>query len=207
MSFTDITILLAYGTLVIELTVFPIPSEASTLNLLRHDHPENPSTDALSKARGRSRASKLLKFFLPTSIGVFLFALPLLATLWPQLRTAFFPIALDDATNLGLACIIAGRMLTFCSVLQLRSAKRRNCIPNGLFIYSRNPGLVGMFSFYIGLCLTLGGPWLWLGLPLYLMNMHHRVCLEEAQLTATHGDRWRNYQQRVARYFPIPGLK
>ncbi len=207
MNFTDITILLAYGTLVIELTVFPIPSEASTLNLLRHDHREKPSTDALSRARDRSRVSKLLRFFLPTSVGVCLFALPLLATLWPQLRTAFFPIGFNEVTNLGLAFIIAGRLLTFSSVLQLRSAKRRKRIPNGLFIYSRNPGLVGMFSFYIGLCLTLGGPWLWLGLPLYLMNMHHRVCLEEAQLTATHGGSWRNYQQRVARYLPIPGLK
>jgi protein-S-isoprenylcysteine O-methyltransferase Ste14 len=207
MNFTDITILLAYGTLVIELTVFPIPSEASTLSLLRHDHQEKPLTDALSKARERSRSSKLLRFFLPTTIGICLFAMPLLATLWPQLRAAFFPIGLEEVTTLGLAFIIAGRLLTFSSVLQLRSAKRRKCIPNGLFIYSRNPGLVGMFIFYIGLCLTLGGPWLWLGLPLYFTNMHHRVLLEEAQLTATHGDSWREYLQRAARYLPIPGLK
>lgn len=207
MDFTDITVLAAYATLVIELTVFPIPSEASTLDLFRHDRQDEVERNALIQARNRSRASKLLRFLLPTSIGVGLFLMPLLAILWPQLRTSFFPIRLEEAANTGLALIIAGRLITFCSVLQLRSSKRRNRIPKGLFTFSRNPGLIGMFSFYIGLCLALGGPWLWLGLPLYFMNMHYRVCLEEAQLTAIHGDSWQTYQHRVARYLPIPGLK
>ncbi|MFT7534846.1 MAG: protein-S-isoprenylcysteine O-methyltransferase Ste14 [Hyphomicrobiaceae bacterium] len=207
MDLTDVVVLVAYGSLILELTVFPIPSEASTLDLLTHGSKDTATSGALSQARNRSLANKVLRFLLPTAIGVVLFLLPLLAVLWPPLRQVFFPITLDALGTAGLVIIITGRLLTFWSVLQLRSAKRRASIPAGLFACSRNPGLVGMFVFYLGLCLAFGGPWLWLGIPLYFGNMHHRVRLEEAQLTATHGDRWRHYQQRVARYLPLPGLR
>lgn len=207
MDLTDVVALVAYGSLILELTVFPIPSEASTLDLLTHCREDPATSGALAQARNRSLANKVLLFLLPTAIGVVLFLLPLLAVLWPPLRQVFFPMTLDALGNAGLVLIVAGRLLTFSSVLQLRSAKRRASIPAGLFACSRNPGLVGMFVFYLGLCLAFGGPWLWLGIPLYFGNMHHRVRLEEAQLTATHGDRWRHYQQRVARYLPLPGLR
>lgn len=207
MEFADVIVMSAYGTLVIELTAFPIASEASTLDLLTRNRDDAESSNGLSSARNRTLVDKTFRFLLPTTIGVALFLLPLLATWWPQLRPVFFPVTLDEFINVGLAIIVAGRLLTFCSVLQLRAAKRQATLPRGLFTYSRNPGLVGMFTFYLGLCLTFGGPWLWLGIPIYFFNMHHRVRLEEVQLTATHGNRWLDYQKDVARYLPLPGLR
>jgi protein-S-isoprenylcysteine O-methyltransferase Ste14 len=206
MDHAEIVVLLAYGSLGVELTLFPIPSEASTLDLLTHGG-DGTASGALSQARDRSIAAKLLLFLLPTAIGVVLFLMPLVAILWPAIRPSLFPIVPIAWQTAGLVMIVAGRMLTFCSVLQLRSAKRRATIPSGLFAYSRNPGLVGMFAFYLGLCLVFGGPWMWLGMPLYFGNMHHRVRLEEASLVATHGHDWQAYQQRVARYLPFPGLR
>ena len=50
-------------------------------------------------------------------------------------------------------------------------------------------------------------PWLWLGLPLYVSNMHNRVLMEEAFLHARHGEVWRAYAARVPRYLPLPGLR
>jgi protein-S-isoprenylcysteine O-methyltransferase Ste14 len=207
MELANVIVLSAYGSLVLELTVFPIPSEASTLGLLTRGREDTATSDALSQARNRSLGEKVWRFLLPTTIGVALFLLPLLAIWWPQHRQVFFPMTLDAFVNVGLVIIVAGRLLTAWSVLQLRSAKRHASIPAGLFTYSRNPGLVGMFAFYLGLCLAFGGPWLWLGIPIYFCNMHHRVRLEEVQLTATHGNRWLHYQQHVARYLPLPGLR
>lgn len=206
MDHRDVILLIAYGSLVVELTAFPIPSEASTLSLLTSDR-KDTGENVLGDARTRSFAGKLFRYLLPTATGVGLFLMPLLAVFWPALRAALFPLALPMLVGAGLALIVCGRLLTFWSVLQLRGAKRRASIPAGLFGYSRNPGLVGMFLFYLGLCLACGGPWLWLGVPLYFGNMHHRVRLEEAQLQNVHGQRWLDYQQRVARYLPVRGLR
>lgn len=202
----DVILLAAYGSLVIELTVFPIPSEASTLSLLTQSQ-QQEGDNVLVDARARSLVNRLVRYFLPTATGVVLFAMPLLAVLWPPLRSAFFPLTLPAFAAVGMALVIGGRLLTFWSVLQLRRAKRRASIPKGFFAYSRNPGLVGMYLFYFGLCLMCGGPWLWLGIPLYLANMHHRVRLEESQLETAHGQVWLDYRQRVPRYLPLRGFR
>ena len=79
MDHAEIVVLLAYGSLGVELTLFPIPSEASTLDLLTHGG-DGTASGALSQARDRSIAAKLLLFLLPTAIGVVLFLMPLV--LW-----------------------------------------------------------------------------------------------------------------------------
>lgn len=203
----DVIVLVAYASLIVELTVFPIPSEASTLDLLTKAPGEQADTDALSVARSRSTANKLFVFLLPTGTGVLLFLMPLAAIAWPPLAAYLFPMPIPSMLLAGLVVVVLGRVLTFSSVLQLRAAKRRKAIPAGWFRHSRNPGLVGMFAFYLGLCLAFGGPWLWLGVPIYFANMHHRVRLEEANLEAAHGASWCSYADRVARYLPLPGLR
>ena len=80
MEFADVIVMSAYGTLVIELTAFPIPSEASTLDLLTRNRDDVESSDSLSLARNRTLVDKTFRFLLPTTIGVALFLLPLLAT-------------------------------------------------------------------------------------------------------------------------------
>ena len=64
-----------------------------------------------------------------------------------------------------------------------------------------------MFLMYAGLCAAVGGPWLWLGAPLYFLNMHARVRLEEAELLARFAGSWQDYQRAVPRYLPLPGLR
>lgn len=202
----DLVVLAAYASLVVELVAFPIPSEASTRQLLATGGGDaiDPG-DALQGARAHSTPAKLLRFFVPTALGVLLWLLPLLcialAPVWPGLPEA---IAVHRAPWLavpGLALVVLGRVITFSSVLQLRAARRRpDAGPGWLFRRSRNPGLVGMFTCYLGLCVLFGSPWLWLGLPLYVANMHGRVRMEEAHLERRHGAAWVDYAARVPRY-------
>jgi len=201
----DYVVLCAYASLLVELVVFPIPSEASVVQLVgKHGSGDAP---ALAAARAASLPARLLRYLLPTAACVALFLLPLAVTLVPATREALAPWSHAALLWPGLFLVVAGRTITFWSVLQLRAAKRRDELPGGAFLRSRNPGLVGMFVVYAGLCLAIGGPWLWLGAPLYFANMHARVKLEEANLDARYSSSWRDYAHRVPRYLPFPGLR
>jgi protein-S-isoprenylcysteine O-methyltransferase Ste14 len=92
-------------------------------------------------------------------------------------------------------------------VLQLRAARRTGQAPRGLFAWSRNPGLVGMYVCFAGLVLASGMPLLWCALPFYVANMHVRVRLEEAHLRLRLGQAWADYIAAVPRYLPVPGLR
>jgi protein-S-isoprenylcysteine O-methyltransferase Ste14 len=204
MNTTEWIVLCAYASLVIELTVFPIPSEASTLQLFGQ---AKSSESPLARTHDWSAIRKVICLLLPTAMGVVLFLLPLVSMLKLGINDYLFWMTLPQLETVGVILVLCGRVLTFWSVLQLRRAKGRSTIPAGLFRYSRNPGLVGMYSFYLGLCVIFGGPWLWLGVPLYIGNMHYRVRLEEAALQVRHGANWSAYADRVARYLPLPGLR
>jgi protein-S-isoprenylcysteine O-methyltransferase Ste14 len=44
-----------------------------------------------------------------------------------------------------------------------------------------------------------------LGFGIYLLNMHHRILLEESQLEVQFGKSYRAYKHRVSRYFGCCG--
>lgn len=209
-----VLVLVAYASLVVELVAFPIPSEASTYQLLLGTEPDVAPGDALARARGRAVATKLLVYLAPTALGVALFLLPLLLVVEPSAIRWLLPLPPLDAPHarwaphvrwLGAALVVAGRALTFTSVLQLRRARRESGFSvRGLFRFSRNPGLVGMYAFYLGLAFLFPCAALFAGLIPYVWNMHRRVLMEESQLVRALGDDYRAYLARVPRYLPAP---
>lgn len=209
MNAVDAVVLAAYASLVVELVLFPIPSEASTWQLLAPAAAPGPDAGApLARAARQPLGTKLLRYLLPTALGVGLFLVPPVCIAVPDARRALTTEVPPAVAAAGVAAIVLGRAVTFTSVLQLRAARAtRGALAHGLFRWSRNPGLCGMFLFYAGLCLVTGAPLLALGAPLYVLNMHGRVRLEEAHLAASLGERWSAYRTRVARYLPVPGLR
>jgi len=210
-AWLDATTIAAYATLLLELTVFPIPSEASTWQLLAGregcEGRGGTSAAALQRVHASARSRRVLTLLLPTALGVLAWLVPLLLVVVPSWRARLCVDVPPFVVAIGLAAILLGRLITFGSVLQLRAAKRQERLPGGLFRRSRNPGLVGMYVCYLGLMLGYGLPPLALVLPLYLGNMHRRVRLEEAQLEFAHDASWRDYAARVPRYLPLPGLR
>jgi protein-S-isoprenylcysteine O-methyltransferase Ste14 len=199
MNAADAIVLLAYASLLVEMTVFPVPSEASTWQLLASN--TDTGEGALARARRVPMWRKVLWFLMPTAIGVLLFLVPFGCIVWPAARAAWVTLDSPALVGLGLLLVVAGRVATFVATLQLRAQRRAGGgPPQGLFRWSRNPGLCGMYVLYIGLCLSSGVPWLLLGLPLYVGNMHQRVLIEESNLQAQHGAVWRDYAARVPRY-------
>ncbi|MBL8751958.1 MAG: hypothetical protein JNK15_01550 [Planctomycetes bacterium] len=206
MNVADVAVLFAYGSLLVELVVFPIPSEASTWQLLASRDGDAAVGAALVAARRRPTVAKAVVFAVPTILGVLAWLVPGLALLWPALRECA-RVPTDGTAAAAVAAIAIGRGLTFASVLQLRAARRAGRPPTGLFAWTRNPGLVGMYVCFAGLVLASGLPLLWAALPFYAANMHGRVRLEEAHLQARLGDVWTRYSAAVPRYLPFPGLR
>ncbi len=196
-------LLAAYLSLILEMTVFAIPSEASTLQLMTGE--TAVGSQRLASARRRTVAAKLLRYLLPTAIGVTLFLLPLAVACWPAVRPWTLVVAAESRTGVvaGLALILAGRLLTFTAVLHLRRRLRggeHRLQRGGIFGVSRNPILVGMYLFYLGNCLWLPTPLLWAGFVLYVINMHRRVLMEEGFLEARFGADYIGYRSAVPRY-------
>lgn len=211
MNAVDGLVLAAYASLLLELVVFPIPSEASSWQLLasRGEQAQGMQpTGELALARRRATSVKLLSYLLPTALGVALFLVPLASMFVAPLRELLTSPPLPAASWTGVALIAIGRTITFTSVLQLRASRRApRGLAHGLFRWSRNPGLVGMYGFYAGLCLVCLSPYMALGFPLYVANMHRRVRMEESHLEQRLGESWRAYRGAVPRYAPLPGLR
>jgi protein-S-isoprenylcysteine O-methyltransferase Ste14 len=207
MNVIDVVVLFAYASLLLELVVFPIPSEASTWQLLAPN--ESTAGGELARVQQLPLPRKLLLYALPTAVGVALFLIPLACIVFPAVRPSLLVAPQPIAALVGAVVIVAGRVVTFTSVLHLRRSRAAGAaaMPGGWFRWSRNPGLVGMFVFYAGLALVCLTPVLWLGLPLYFGNMHRRVRIEEAHLGARLGAAWGAYSARVPRYLPLPGLR
>lgn len=196
-------LLSAYLSLALEMTVFAVPSEASTLQILTGE--AETGGGELAAARRRSTLFKLFCYLLPTALGVVLFVLPLVVTIAPVSRGWILALTDEDSTLVvvGLVMILIGRIVTELAVHQLRGGMRQDYQPlqrNGLFGLSRNPILVGMYLFYLGNCVWLTSPLLWAGFLLYTFNMHRRVLMEEGFLRARFGEEYLTYVASVPRY-------
>lgn len=178
----DGVVLFAYAWLLVELLFYAVPSEASVYQLLTSESGDERSSavdDRLARARRRPAVTKFLLYFLPTAIGVLCFLAPLVAVFWRDVLIPLVPLpwlAHPWMLWVGAAGILGGRLLTFWSVLQIRKRhRRRDLQPSGLFAWSRNPGLLGMYAFYLGNCLVFPCVGLFAGFVPYVWNMH-REC-------------------------------
>lgn len=203
MSAIDWFVVAAYASLAIEMLWFAVPSEASTLQLLTRP---GDDADAVGRARQRSTASKIVGYLLPTAIGVVAFGIPLAAVTIPGAFERFVPIdALvhPAARGIGVALVVAGRAITVTAMRQLRGRAGRAVEAAGLFAWSRNPGLVGMYVLYAGLALIVPSAIFIAAFAPYVWNMDRRVRLEESHLARIGGEPYARYQRAVPRYVGI----
>ena len=74
----------------------------------------------------------------------------------------------------------------------------------GLYAKSRNPIYFGILLFWIGLCLTLAHPLLWLCAIVCWCCVELIVRkIEEPYLAKVHGSKFLEYKGRTSRYFPV----
>jgi protein-S-isoprenylcysteine O-methyltransferase Ste14 len=201
-------VLAAYLSLIVELTALRVTSVASSLNIWV----ATPALVASYSPRYRkyfalSKPVKLLLFVVPLLVVYAVYVYPLaVIALGPDLLDdyVFAPTHVTDSAAVVL--ILVGRVIAVATVLAIRRDDRRSPEPfplqtSGVFGWSRNPGLVGMYLFVAGLWLTTPSATMMLGIGLYVAHMDVKVRMEEDFLKHTFGRRYIDYTFKTGRYF------
>lgn len=207
MNALQIFTIVVYLSILYELVGIPVPSIASTYQLFWTED-EYDKASLLKQVRGWRRETKLFALFLPTALSVVIYLLPLLQTMWPPLSQWLFPIpTLNNSVVVvaGVLLTILGRIIALYSAWRIRENNRQKADSfdlktEGLFARSRNPGLVGMYTCFLGLLLLFPTWIMAVGFFLYVGNMHFRVLLEEDFLAWKFGRNYLDYKASHRRY-------
>jgi protein-S-isoprenylcysteine O-methyltransferase Ste14 len=196
-----------YVSLLIELVFLHVPSVASSRGIyLAPTQLVGGYSPKYQRLYGWPLAAKVLVFGVPLLIVYAVYTYPLLVGWWGADLLGdyvFHPFVLTDL--LGAALIVGGRALALAAVSTIRRDNEQSGISfrlhtAGPFRRSRNPGLLGMYAFVVGLWLTAPSAAMLLGIFLYVLYMHLKVCMEEDFLTHKFGSTYVEYQLRTGRY-------
>jgi protein-S-isoprenylcysteine O-methyltransferase Ste14 len=194
-----------YATLLIELIFFHVPSVANTKNFfVQNNDYSMAKSDLIKKVYHWSFLKKILVLLIPTILINVYFLVPFLY---------FLPNAIDFCLFkpnswleiLGVLFIVLGRYITFGSMIYIRKENKQTVNSfklhtSGIFAYSRNPGLDGMFLFFAGFGFIVPTMLLWIGLLFYFYYMLFRVKIEEEFLKALFQNEYENYCQKTKRF-------
>ena len=208
-----IILLVVYATIIYEIAVLPVPSVASTYQLFFVERADDavktsPPGSLLQRIRGLSNTNKLILLFVPTAISVVNYCFPITLHFLPEslLQAVMLPsIKSFWGDLLGLVLIIAGRSLALLSVVNIRAQNSQqnddfDLKTAGLFGFSRNPILVGMYLTYWGIFFILPNIVTLIGFFIYAANMHFRILLEEDFLSHLFGEKFIEYRNHTRRY-------
>ena len=81
--------------------------------------------------------------------------------------------------------------------------RTKHLMTDGPYRFSRNPMLVGVYIYDIGVLLWLQAWWPLLVFAVEVLFLTLQVRSEEKRLEADFGDEYRAYKQRVPRYFSV----
>lgn len=173
-----------YLTLLVELVFFHVPSVANTQNFFtKNNNHQSVNSKLIQDINKWSFAKKVMLLAIPMVIIQFYFLVPFLYFYADDnsllLIKPFFLLEL-----IGVLLVILGRVITFGSMLYIRKENKQKensfkLHTKGIFHYSRNPGLDGMFVFFIGFGLIFPTFMSWIGLLFYFIYMLFRVRIEE----------------------------
>lgn len=197
-------VMLGFASLVLELACFHVPSVASNVNIIR----KQPAVVQGYSARFRglfqySLLARITLSMLPLLPVYAVFLYPLLVIF--GFMNAAYPVP-EIFVWLGCGFILAGRLTTFASVLIIRQQNQQKADSfylhtDFLFGRSRNPGLLGMYIFILGVWFLMPSIQYLVGIFYYFAYMHFKVLMEEDFLEQKFGEPYLQYKTTTGRYW------
>jgi protein-S-isoprenylcysteine O-methyltransferase Ste14 len=180
-----VVLLAGYASLLVELTVFAVPSVVSTRQLLAR----------------RGDGGRSWRLVLPVILAVAGFAWPGIVCLW-SISGSGMSAPRGALAWSGGVLVVLGRALTWWAVAVLRRGAGSAFVEHGPYAWTRNPALLGLHGFLLGGVLLLpawhtAAAWL-----VFALHMHARVLAEERHLLESGGQAYAGYLARVPRYVP-----
>lgn len=196
-----------YLTLLIELTFFHVPSVANTQNFFKKNQNYDVAQSTfITKIYSWSKPKKIVVLAFPFVLINLYFLFPFfyfLPNFYAKMGLLFQS---NEWTNsIGIVSILIGRLLTFGSMLYIKRENKQmqnsfKLHTSGIFNYSRNPGLDGMFLFFFGFSMIFPSIYMFLGLLLYFFYMQFRVKIEEEFLKQLFKNDYHQYMKRTKRF-------
>lgn len=196
-----------YLSLLVELIFFHVPSVANTQNFFKkNNNYEVDESEYITKIYKWTMWKKIMILAVPFFFINIYFLLPFLY-FFPNLHESKWLVF--ETNNwliiIGTFCVIAGRLITFGSMLYMRKENKQiqnsfKLHVSGIFNYSRNPGLDGMFLFFTGFGILFPSFLIWGGLILYFFYMRFRVKIEEEFLKKLFKEEYLDYITRTKRF-------
>ncbi len=192
-----------YLTLVLELTVWHIPSVATSGKIM------SAKSDLVSQY-----SDKYKKIFeLSKSIKIIIFIVPLVFIYVLHL----YPISIiidfiNGRTQSSLAyytlassIVLLGRIISLVYIFKIRKENEQKddkfrLHTDSVFRYSRNPGLMSLYISFIGFGLMIPTVFYWVCLFIYIGHMHFKVLMEEDFLGNKFGSDYISYINKSKRY-------
>lgn|GEM_PF-2468188 len=198
-----------YLSLVLELTVWHVPSVASSRGIFASEE-EIVGVYSLEfqKFFAMPRWKKILFFIVPLAFIYLAYVYPI------QLIFGFNfgmkPLFEPDSITTYAAClmILFGRMISLASVWKIRQNNEQKgdsfeLHTDGFFGRFRNPGLLGLYISFAGFWLVMPQPFFALCLLIYVRYMHEKVLMEEDFLRNKFGIAYDKYHATTNRYLPL----
>ena len=114
----------------------------------------------------------------------------------------FTPLKIGSAVFIpGIILYILGLAGFVVALFNFKSASLEQPINSGLYRISRHPQQLMFFVTFIGICIAIGS---WLALFVQIISavfLHARILAEEKACIEQYGDSYRDYMERVPRYF------
>lgn len=147
-----------------------------------------------------------------TLAAIYMVAYSVVFIFYPGIQNDYLPIGFlqdERISILGMILLPLGTVIFVISQFQLGLSYRVNIptgetrlVTSGLYAISRNPLYLGLYVAMTGIFLMIPD-WIFLAcLLFYIINNHYKIkVLEESYLREAFGERYRDYCDRVNRYF------
>lgn len=195
--------ILFYVTLMLELTIWHVPSVASTRGILKA--PEDIKNQYSDRFRWVFEAKlwvKLILFTLPLVLVYLLYLYPIL-TLWEwyigELKLFFWQ------ELFAAMLILIGRLFGLTYLFKIRQNNTQKddnfkLHTTGLFHFSRNPGLTSLYLSFVGFGVVKWNGVFLFCFMVYVCHMHFKVLMEEDFLKNKFGLQYLEYLRNSKRY-------
>lgn len=205
-------ILATYVSQIIQVCFYSVPSAGSTVEMLYNvqndpagavDHP------AAAVIQSRFKVACLIAATLSVTATTLI---PLITIIYPPFFQLLIPF-IRQPSNLmkwiAIGCLVTGNIITYVAVATLKRnvnfhnyGETTRLYTAGLYGYLRNPITLGLALIYAGFFLALPTVGMLIGFILFISNSSYRINMEEIYLERAFGEAYRQYEQRVGKYFP-----
>lgn len=201
-TLTLITILF-YVSLFVELFFYDIPSVVATRKILRPNTDDfNYFSDNIKAVLNWSYSKKFIVFVLPM---VFIYLLHVLPAYFIY-DLYFNDSHLSSTTSafyIGIVLVVLGRIVSHLYLLSIQKIKSKSFdgfVVSGLFKFSRNPGLLGLYISFLGFLIIHPSVVFMICFIIYIVHMHFKIRMEEDYLVNKNQEDYKTYLQKTKRY-------